>query len=81
MRRRGAPYSDLLALRRRVAPYSDLLAHAQDGCAANYTGRMVVRGNSLGFLVTGDLEFSGGQLLDLSNNMADFVQQESIKVC
>jgi hypothetical protein len=56
-------------------------AHAQDGCAANYTGRVVVRGNSLGFLVTGDLEFSGGQLLDLSNNMADFVQQESIKVC
>jgi hypothetical protein len=55
--------------------------HAQEGCAANYTGRVMVRGNSLGFLVTGDLEFSGGQLLDLSNNMADFVQQESIKVC
>jgi hypothetical protein len=42
---------------------------------------VVVRGNNLGFLVTGDLEFSGGQLLDLSNNMADFVQLESIKVC
>ena len=39
-----------------------------------------MRGNSLGFLVTGDLEFSGGQLLDFSNNLADFVQQEAIKV-
>jgi hypothetical protein len=51
----------------------------QDGCGANYSGRVVVRGNSLGFLVTGDMEFNGGQALDFSNNLIDFLQQESIK--
>jgi hypothetical protein len=52
----------------------------QDGCGANYSGRVVVQGNSLGFLVTGDIEFSGGQLVDFSSNMVDFIQQEAIKV-
>ena len=36
---------------------------ADDGCVLNSTGRVVMTGNTLGFVSTGDLEFRGGDTL------------------
>ena len=37
---------------------------ADDGCSLNSTGRVILTGNSLGFVSSGDLEFRGGDTIE-----------------